>query len=52
MMRSCSAWMVPTMSDIRPGALGVQRGQQRAFALQRRAVGEHGRIQHVVFDAP
>ena len=50
MIRSCSDWMVPTMSDIRPGPLGVQGGQQGAFALERIVVGEHVGVEHVILD--
>ena len=32
------------------GALGVQRGQQRAFTLERIVVGEHVGVEHIVFD--
>ena len=32
MASSCSAWIVATMSPIRPAAVAFERGQQRAFA--------------------
>ena len=38
MTRSCSAWMVATMSPIRPVRCAPTRGQQRALAGQRAAL--------------
>ncbi len=39
MIASCSAWMVATMSAMRPVPLGGERGHERRLALEVEGVG-------------